>query len=119
HHFSGPVKSVTAVDEIWSGIDAALRLGRRGLARGSSLARLLYRRRGVRSPRNILPWTSSKSYTGRGRISKGRALGRPRKAALSATHPGRGGARLTMRSPTGSAGYLEVLRWRSSWLRGG
>jgi hypothetical protein len=45
---SGPVKE--ADGETWRRVDQALRLGTRGLAGGSSLARLLAERRGVRNP---------------------------------------------------------------------
>ena len=44
---SGPVAA--APGETWLGIDMALRKGRRGLCAGSSLARLLSYRRGVRN----------------------------------------------------------------------
>jgi hypothetical protein len=44
---SGPV--LGAVDETWKAIDSALRDGLRGMARGSSLARLLAVKRGVRN----------------------------------------------------------------------
>lgn len=65
HHFTGRIKS--AVDETWGGVNDALARGSRGLPGGSTLARLLYRRRGVRSPRNVPPlsegdilrWTKS------------------------------------------------------------
>jgi hypothetical protein len=45
----GPVAD--ALGETWRGVDDALRTGRRGLPGGSSLARLLGERRGVRSRR--------------------------------------------------------------------
>lgn len=44
-----------APNETWWGIDASLRSGRRGLPGGSSLARLLSRRRGVRNPQELPP----------------------------------------------------------------
>jgi hypothetical protein len=55
---------IDANGETWKGIDAALRLGLRGLRRGTSLARLLARERGKRNPvdlprltlRQILSW---------------------------------------------------------------
>ena len=47
---SGPV---TGTDEKWSGIDAALRAGNRSLPGGSSLARLLAERRGVRNRADV------------------------------------------------------------------
>ncbi len=48
HHFSG---RIPLTDETWLGIDSALRQGDRGLPGGSSLAKVLYLHRGVRSPR--------------------------------------------------------------------
>jgi hypothetical protein len=59
---SGPVKE--ADGETWRRVDQALRLGTRSLPGGSSLARLLAERRGVRNPidppplseRQILAW---------------------------------------------------------------
>jgi superfamily II DNA or RNA helicase len=45
--------------ETWTGIDQALRAGRRGLSPGSSLARLLEERRGVPSHMNRPPLTYS------------------------------------------------------------
>jgi hypothetical protein len=51
-HLSGAVHG--APGESWTAIDAALRQGSRGLRDGSSLARLLARRRGVRN-RSDLP----------------------------------------------------------------
>jgi len=54
---SGPVEGVP--DESWSSIEAALRQGHRGLPGGSSIARLLAEKRGVRnraaSPRLTIP----------------------------------------------------------------
>lgn len=44
---------VDAPGETWSGIDAAMRVGRRGLDGGSSLARLLAEKRGVRNVREL------------------------------------------------------------------
>jgi hypothetical protein len=44
---SGPVRG--AADESWKAIDSALRDGLRGMERGSSLARLLAKKRGVRN----------------------------------------------------------------------
>jgi len=40
-------------DESWSAIDLCLRLGLRGLPKGSSLTRLLAEERGVRNPRAL------------------------------------------------------------------
>jgi hypothetical protein len=48
---SGQVAKVPG--ETWSAINAALRLGRRGLPGGSSLARLLAAHRGVRNPKQL------------------------------------------------------------------
>jgi hypothetical protein len=42
-----------APGETWKGVHAALHLGRRGMAHGSSLARLLAERRGVRNPKDL------------------------------------------------------------------
>jgi hypothetical protein len=49
---SGPVRD-GPLGLNWRGIDAALRLGLRGLPAGSSLARLLARERGVRNPSDL------------------------------------------------------------------
>ena len=57
---SGPVKST---DEKWAGIDAALSLGRRGLPRGSSLAKLLAEHRAVRNVRDLPPLTIKQILT--------------------------------------------------------
>src|SRR5438045_3597588 len=46
---TGPVADTTG--ETWGAIDTALRQGRRGLDRGSSLAQLLGQERGVRNRR--------------------------------------------------------------------
>ena len=51
HHFDGPIEG--AGEDTWSRVNDALAQGNRGLPGGSSLANLLYRRRGVRSPRNV------------------------------------------------------------------
>ncbi len=48
---------VGADGETWSGINTALQAGRRGFSGGSSLARLLARRRGVRNPKEPPPLT--------------------------------------------------------------
>ena len=48
---SGPIPK--APGETWSAVNAALRLGRRGLPGGSSLARLLAANRGVRNPKQL------------------------------------------------------------------
>ncbi len=61
---SGPIPGTR---ESWSGVDSALNVGRRGLPGGSSLARLLAKRRGVRNlcslpplnERQILAWAKS------------------------------------------------------------
>jgi hypothetical protein len=61
---SDPVPVREAPGETWAALDAALLRGRRGLPAGSSLARLLAERRGVRHPgqlphltvRQILAW---------------------------------------------------------------
>lgn len=63
HHFDGHIK--WAGDDTWARVNDALAKGTWGLPGGSSLARLLYANRGVRSPRNvpalnerrILAWT--------------------------------------------------------------
>jgi hypothetical protein len=52
---SGPVQG--APGETWKRIDRALRYGSRGLPAGSSLARLLAERRGVRNPIDPPPLT--------------------------------------------------------------
>jgi hypothetical protein len=52
---SGPVSGATG--ESWKAIDSALRDGLRGLARGSSLARLLAEKRGVRNRLGTPPLT--------------------------------------------------------------
>ena len=44
--------------ETWTGVNAALQKGRRGFPGGSSLARLLARRRGVRNPKQPAPLTA-------------------------------------------------------------
>lgn len=46
-----------APGETWSGINSALKIGRRGLRSGSSLPRLLARERGVRNPKEPPPLT--------------------------------------------------------------
>jgi hypothetical protein len=48
---------VTGTDETWAGIQNALREGRRGLPGGSSLAKLLAERRGVRNVQDLPPLT--------------------------------------------------------------
>lgn len=45
--------SIKGNNENWSGINKALRLGKRGLAGSSSLAKLLLRHRGVTNPRHV------------------------------------------------------------------
>jgi len=50
---SGPIDK--APGETWSGVNAALRSGRRGFPGGSSLARLLAKHRGVRNPKQPPP----------------------------------------------------------------
>ena len=52
---SGPVRD--QLGENWRKIDTALRYGLRGLTGGSSLARLLAQRRGVRNLRELPPFT--------------------------------------------------------------
>jgi hypothetical protein len=52
---SGPVED--APGETWSGLNAALQHGNRGLPGGSSLPRLLEEQRGVRNCRNLPPLT--------------------------------------------------------------
>ena len=47
---SGPVAGTWG--ETWSGVDTALHNGRRGFRGGSTLARLLAKRRGVRNPKD-------------------------------------------------------------------
>ncbi len=48
-----PIPVADAPEETWAGLDTALRNGRRGLPGGSSLARLLAERRGVRNPKQL------------------------------------------------------------------
>ena len=48
---------VEGTDETWSGLDAALQYGRRDLAVGSSLAKLLAEHRGVRNIGDLAPLT--------------------------------------------------------------
>ena len=50
---SGPIPHTRG--ETWSGVNAALRSGRRSFRGGSSLARLLARERGVRNPKQPPP----------------------------------------------------------------
>jgi hypothetical protein len=56
-----PISNGGAVDgvtgESWSGINSALKIGRRGLPGGSSLPRLLAQKRGVRNPKDPSPLT--------------------------------------------------------------
>ena len=52
---SGPIDF--APGETWSGIDAALKMGNRGLPGGSSLAQLLAEQRGVRNSKDLPPLT--------------------------------------------------------------
>jgi hypothetical protein len=52
---TGPIAN--AVGETWSGINAALQKGRRGLSGGLSLARLLAKERGARNPKQPSPLT--------------------------------------------------------------
>jgi hypothetical protein len=47
---SGPVNGISG--QTWSGVNAALRAGRRGLPGGSSLPRVLAKLRGVRNPKD-------------------------------------------------------------------
>jgi hypothetical protein len=62
---TGPIANVEG--ETWSGVNAALQKGRRGLRGGSSLARLLARERGARNPKQpasltvkqILQWADA------------------------------------------------------------
>ena len=51
HHFDGYIPGTD--EETWSKVNSALSRGGRGLLGGSSLANLLYRQRGVRSPDNV------------------------------------------------------------------
>jgi hypothetical protein len=55
---SGPIKG--APGETWSGVNAALRSGRRGFPGGYSLPRLLARARRVRNPKDPPPLTAEK-----------------------------------------------------------
>jgi hypothetical protein len=48
-----PIPIEEALGETWVGLDAALRNGGRGLPGGSSLARLLAEKRGVRNPKQL------------------------------------------------------------------
>ncbi|HVC94798.1 MAG TPA: hypothetical protein VND64_13960 [Pirellulales bacterium] len=52
---SGPVAE--ALGETWLGIDKSLRVGRRGLPAGSSLAQLLFEKRGKRNCQALGPYT--------------------------------------------------------------
>src|SRR5438132_13226531 len=56
---SGPV--LDEPREKWANVDAALRLGLRGLEGGSSLARLLDEQRGVRNRKNLPRWTAART----------------------------------------------------------
>lgn len=60
HHFDGRIQG--AGEDTWSRVNDALMNGNRGLPGGSSLARLLYLHRGVRSPRNVPPLTERKIF---------------------------------------------------------
>lgn len=51
HHFDGRIEG--AGEDTWSRVNDALAQGNRGLTGGSSLAKLLFLKRGVRSPRNV------------------------------------------------------------------
>lgn len=51
HHFDGRIEG--AGEDTWARVNDALARGNRGLPGRSSLAKLLFRRRGVRSPRNV------------------------------------------------------------------
>src|SRR5215471_6525529 len=55
HHFDGRIRG--AGEDTWARVNDALANGNRGLKGGSSLARLLFVHRGVRSPRNVPPLT--------------------------------------------------------------
>jgi hypothetical protein len=55
---SGPIARTRG--ETWSGVNAALKAGRRGFPGGSSLARLLAKHRGVRNPKQPPPLTTKK-----------------------------------------------------------
>jgi hypothetical protein len=55
---SGPIAE--APGETWGGIDEALRVGKRGLRRGSSLARLLAQHRGKRNNQDLPPLSQRK-----------------------------------------------------------
>jgi pyrroloquinoline quinone (PQQ) biosynthesis protein C len=50
-HVSGSIHA--APGETWKGVEHSLRLGSRGLAGGSSLAKLIEEKRGVRNPQNV------------------------------------------------------------------
>jgi hypothetical protein len=52
---SGRVRE--ALDDTWLSVDKSLRVGRRGLDGGSSLARLLSKHRGVRNRKELPPYT--------------------------------------------------------------
>ena len=58
---SGPVRDL--LGENWRKVDSALRYGLRGLTGGSSLARLLAQRRGVRNLRELPPFTIQQILT--------------------------------------------------------
>jgi hypothetical protein len=57
-HDTGPIPWTSG--ETWNAVDSALRVGIRGLKPGSSLARLLARRRGVRNKSDLPRLTTRK-----------------------------------------------------------
>jgi hypothetical protein len=61
HHFDGHIKQ--AGDDTWARVNDALAHGNRGLPGTSSLARLLFLRRGVRSPRNVPSLTEQQIFS--------------------------------------------------------
>src|SRR5262245_39316331 len=60
HHFDGRIEG--AGEDTWSRVNDALAQGNRGLHGGSSLAKLLFRHRGVRSPRNVPALTEAQIF---------------------------------------------------------
>jgi hypothetical protein len=76
HENSGPVDG--APGEVWKNIDAALRQGTRSLRAGSSLARLLAARLGVRNPACTPPLTVEQILAGRCPSRTDRAMAQDR-----------------------------------------
>ena len=60
HHFDGHIRR--AGDDTWARVNDALAQGNRGLPGGSSLAKVLFIHRGVRSPRNVPPLSEERIF---------------------------------------------------------